>query len=235
MIQGALNGGRTRAEHPAIPLTADELAAEAAACAAAGASSIHLHARDESGAETIDPDIVNHVARVVKEACGLPVSVSSAPWIEPDQARRFEMLRGWSEPDLGSALFSDPGAPELFELFESRGIACEAAVLTVDDVEALAASGLAPRAPTVIVEPVTEDVDAALGECAAMHAALDEHGITLPRMQHGVGAACWPLALDALARGYTTRMGFEDVLVDPAGAPVTGNADLIAAALAAVA
>lgn len=230
MIKAALNGGRSKAEHPAVPITPEELAADAVACAAAGAGAIHLHARDAAGAETIDPVVVNEVARLVREASGLPVGVSSAPWIEPDPVRRLELLRGWREPDFGSALFGDAGAVSLAAAFLSQGLGVEAAVLTVGDVDRLAASGLADRMLRVIVEPVTEDVDQALAECAAMHAALDRHGIEVPRLQHGMGAACWPLAFDALARGYDTRMGFEDVLVDPGGAAVRGNADLITAA-----
>src|ERR1700722_10669076 len=46
LIQACLNGSTTRAEHPAVPLTPAELAAEARASAAAGAGSVHLHPRD---------------------------------------------------------------------------------------------------------------------------------------------------------------------------------------------
>lgn len=235
MIKAALNGGRTRDEHPAVPITAAELAAEAVACAATGAGAIHLHARDPSGAETIDPVVVNEVARLVRDACGLPVGISSSPTIEPDAVRRLELLREWREPDFGSAMFNDPGATSVAAALLSRGIDVEAAVVTAGDVDRLAACGLADRMLRVIVEPMTEDVGAALAECAAIHAALDAAGIAVPRLQHGMGAACWPLAVDALARGWDTRIGFEDVLVLPDGGAVTGNADLVAAATAGVA
>ncbi|MBJ7330117.1 MAG: 3-keto-5-aminohexanoate cleavage protein [Solirubrobacteraceae bacterium] len=230
MIKAALNGGRTKDEHAAIPVTVEELAREATAAAAAGAGAIHLHARDAFGAETIDPVVVNGVAAVVREACGLPVGVSSAPWIETDQEKRFGLIRGWSSPDFGSAMFNDPGAPDLMRLFLEIGLGCEAAVLTVDDVEAFAASGLADQALRVIVEPMTEDVDVARREISDMHAALDAHGIKIPRLVHGMGAACWPLAEDALRSGFDIRIGFEDVLVDPDGQPVSSNGDLVAAA-----
>ncbi|HEU4985991.1 MAG TPA: 3-keto-5-aminohexanoate cleavage protein, partial [Rhizobiaceae bacterium] len=42
----APNGGRkTKADHPALPMTSDEIAATAAACLAAGAAMLHLHVR----------------------------------------------------------------------------------------------------------------------------------------------------------------------------------------------
>ena len=59
LIQASLNGGTTRAEHPAVPLTPAELAAEARAAAAAGARAIHVHPRDLSGAQTLRPEHVD--------------------------------------------------------------------------------------------------------------------------------------------------------------------------------
>jgi uncharacterized protein (DUF849 family) len=39
------------------PLTAEEVAAEVADCAAAGAGMVHLHVRDEAGAQTFKLDV----------------------------------------------------------------------------------------------------------------------------------------------------------------------------------
>jgi uncharacterized protein (DUF849 family) len=61
---------------------------------------------------------------------------------------------------------------------------------------------------------------------------LDRECVRAPRLQHSDGAAGWPVLRDALARGHETRIGLEDVLVGPDGAPAAGNADLVAAALA---
>jgi uncharacterized protein (DUF849 family) len=40
-----LNGGRSRADHPGVRPTPEELAASAAAAVAAGAEAVHLHPR----------------------------------------------------------------------------------------------------------------------------------------------------------------------------------------------
>ena len=48
VIQACLNGSRTRGEHRAVPLTAEELATAAAEAAAAGAFMVHVHPRDET-------------------------------------------------------------------------------------------------------------------------------------------------------------------------------------------
>jgi len=53
----APNGARRgKADHPAIPITADEVAATAAACLDAGAAMIHLHIRDRDGRHLLDVD-----------------------------------------------------------------------------------------------------------------------------------------------------------------------------------
>ncbi|CAA9523191.1 MAG: hypothetical protein AVDCRST_MAG79-312, partial [uncultured Thermoleophilia bacterium] len=49
LIVAALNGLRSRAECPKVPLTADELAAEARRAAEAGAGIVHVHARKPDG------------------------------------------------------------------------------------------------------------------------------------------------------------------------------------------
>ena len=54
IITCALCGaGTTRAQTPHVPITVDEIAADAVACAKAGAAIIHLHARDPKGANTM--------------------------------------------------------------------------------------------------------------------------------------------------------------------------------------
>ena len=53
----APNGGRkTKADHPALPLSAGELARTAAECLERGASMVHLHVRDAEGRHCLDPE-----------------------------------------------------------------------------------------------------------------------------------------------------------------------------------
>ena len=65
----APNGGRkTKADHPALPLTPDELARAAAECLECGASMIHLHVRDRDGGHCLDPDAYRAaIARICRE------------------------------------------------------------------------------------------------------------------------------------------------------------------------
>jgi 3-keto-5-aminohexanoate cleavage enzyme len=69
IVTVAPNGGRkTKADHPALPLTADELARTAAECLERGASMIHLHVRDKDGGHSLDPEAYRSViARICEE------------------------------------------------------------------------------------------------------------------------------------------------------------------------
>ena len=77
LIQAALSGGTSRSEHPAVPVTPAELAASAREAQAAGATVIHMHPRDSYGAQTLVAGYVRAAVTAVREATGLPVSVTT--------------------------------------------------------------------------------------------------------------------------------------------------------------
>src|SRR5438874_48978 len=112
LIQAALNGRRSRDEHPAVPITPTELAAAARTAVAAGALSIHMHPRDAGGRETLDAEPRAAAVRAVRDACpGIEISVTTGFWIEGDVARRLAKIAGWDVlPDLASVNVKEPGA-----------------------------------------------------------------------------------------------------------------------------
>ena len=57
VVAVAPNGGRkTKADHPGLPITAQELAQTAAECANQGAAMLHLHVRDAQGVHLLDAE-----------------------------------------------------------------------------------------------------------------------------------------------------------------------------------
>jgi len=83
MISVAPNGARrTKPDHPALPMTAAELAATAAECLEAGASLLHMHVRDRDGYHSLDADHYREATEAVKTAVGdrliIQVSTESA-------------------------------------------------------------------------------------------------------------------------------------------------------------
>jgi uncharacterized protein (DUF849 family) len=231
LLQAALNGPLTQADHPAVPESAAELAADAAACVAAGARAIHLHPRDSEGRERLDAAVVDAVAGRVRRDCGVPVGVSTGAWIEPDPDRRAALVREWRAPAFASVNLSEAGAELVMEALLEAGVGIEAGVWSVRDAERLAASGHGDRVMRVLVEPVDAGPDAE-AVVDAVHRALDAHALRAPRLQHGDGEAAWPLLEDAVRRGIDTRIGFEDTRRLPGGALAAGNAELVRAARA---
>jgi 3-keto-5-aminohexanoate cleavage enzyme len=59
---------RTKKDHPNIPLTSKEISIEAARCADAGASLIHLHVRDSRGMHTLDPGIYQDAILAIRHS-----------------------------------------------------------------------------------------------------------------------------------------------------------------------
>lgn len=229
-LQAALNGPFTKGLHPAVPVSSEELAQDAAACAAAGARAIHLHPRDSEGRERLDAETVNAVVSQVRRACGVPVGVSTGAWIEPDVARRLELVQAWRAPDYASANLSEPGAAEVMQALLLAGVGIEAGVWSVEDAERLAATGLGQQVTRILIEPVEVSRANAVAVVEEIHHALDRLGLTAPRLQHGDGEATWVLLTDAVRRGIDTRIGLEDTIYEPGGERTTGNAALVRAA-----
>ncbi len=230
MLQAALNGDFTKSEHPALPVSVQELARDAVACVAAGAGAIHLHPRDAAGHERLDAVVIDAVVQEVREACGVPVGVSTGAWIEPDLPRRLALVRAWRAPDYASVNLSEAGSLAIMETLLEIGVGIEAGVWTVEDAEHLGASGLGGRVTRILVEPVAVSAAAAVGLIADIHRALDRLGLTAPRLQHGDGDATWILLTDAIQRGIDTRIGLEDTLYEPNGERTAGNEALVRAA-----
>ncbi|WP_114392841.1 3-keto-5-aminohexanoate cleavage protein [Oleisolibacter albus] len=70
-ITVAPNGARRlKADHPAIPLTATELARTAAACREAGAAMIHAHVRRPDGRHLLDADAYREATNAIRRETG---------------------------------------------------------------------------------------------------------------------------------------------------------------------
>jgi 3-keto-5-aminohexanoate cleavage enzyme len=70
IINAAMTGMvPTKKDTPHVPLSVEEIVADAKRCWEAGASILHLHARDEEGAPTYRRDIYEQILRGVRAAC----------------------------------------------------------------------------------------------------------------------------------------------------------------------
>jgi uncharacterized protein (DUF849 family) len=231
LVKACLNGNRAPGDHPALPITPEQLAADGAAAVAAGAQALHFHPRGPDGRESLAA--VDEAVRAVKAAVpGVPVGVSTGAWMEPDVGARAAAVRAWREPDFASVNLSEEGHVDVMAACVEAGVGIEAGLWRVDDIEVLERCGYADRLVRALVEPREPDVASALATAEAINAALDAAGISAPRVQHGFGAATWEVVRRAKQLGLGWRIGLEDTLELPDGSPAQSNAHLITAALA---
>jgi len=239
-LKACLNGKRSQAENPAVPVTPAELARDAAAAVAAGAEAVHLHARGPDGAESVRAVDVGAAVAAVRAACpGTPVGVSTGLWITGgDAAARHAAVAGWAgldaaaRPDFASVNVSEEGWAGVARVLGAAAIAVEAGVWSAADVPVLAAAGLPQPPLRILVEIMGEPAPAAPRAAEAVLRALDSSAVRgLPRLLHGEGESCWPLVAQAAREGLPTRIGLEDTLAGPDGRPASGNAELVRSAL----
>ena len=230
-IKACLNGGRSRADAPAVPEEPNDVALSAAEAVDAGAAAVHVHVRDLEGAQSLDSADVDATIRVVRHMIDQPIGVTTGAWISTGE-RRLEQVRSWTElPDFASVNFSEEGCEDLARLLLDRGVGVEAGLWSAADAERLVASGLADQCVRHLIEPREQDLKEAKAAVAAIEAVLDAAETTSPKLVHGSRATAWPLLIEAVRRGLQTRIGFEDTLTLPDGNPASSNRDLVAVAL----
>jgi uncharacterized protein (DUF849 family) len=193
LLQACLNGSRGRDEHPAVPRTPAELAAEGRDAVAAGARVLHLHPYDEAAGETLAAEPCAAALRAVRAACpGTPISLSTSADIEAHPGRRLELIAAWTElPELVTANQGEAGIVDLCEQLFERGVGIEAGILELADARAFLASGIGGGCVRVLVEPLDADPEAAVEHAAAIEALLEEAGVELEQVHHGDDVATW--------------------------------------------
>jgi uncharacterized protein (DUF849 family) len=229
LVEVALNGHRTPAEHPAIPRTPAELAREGRASVEAGADVLHVHAYLD-GEETLAAEPCSAMVRAIREACpSVPISQTTALYIAGDDPElRLALVAAWTElPEVVTANQGEPGIVDLCERLLARGVGIEAGLLSVADAEAFVESPIAARCIRILVEPLEADPDEAVAHAAAMERVVGSAGITLEQVHHGDLIASWAVSERAARRGHGIRTGLEDTTVVPDGRPAKDNAELV--------
>ncbi len=244
----APNGGRkTKADHPALPMTADELARDAAECLERGASMIHLHVRDAEGRHCLDPDAYRAAIARICEAVGdrlvIQITSESLGLYSPAEQRAAVIKTNPEAVSLALRELAPEGADDkafgefLGKLRQMR-VHPQIILYTPTEAERLGAmmkQGLIPfeRLSVLYV----------LGRFALTRTAIPRDLLPflapdMPRFDPwsvcAFGrreAACVTAA--ALLGGHA-RVGFENNLALPDGERAASNADLVGAAARAL-
>lgn len=237
-ILSAPNGARrTHADHPALPVTLDEIVSTASACQAAGADGLHLHVRDDSGAHSLDPgryrDTIAALAETLPEL-DLQITTEAAGVFDvPAQlACLKEVAPAWASVSIREVAREPKLADRLYGLCADQGTRVQHILYDGQDSDLLdnwLANG------TVRKDQV--DRLLVLGRYATGQVSrpsdLDQF------LTNGIPQTPWmicafgPHEHACLARaarlGGDVRVGFENGLTDETGTPWKDNAASVAA------
>jgi uncharacterized protein (DUF849 family) len=244
LIKAAINGGRLKADHTAVPVSPDEQAADVVDCLKAGANAIHLHVRSTSREAVVSSekeslyaeDVTQTLLAVRSATPNAQIGISTGAWILPGPMARHEAVAAWEVlPDFVSVNFIEEGAVELATLLLSRGVDVEAGLSDAEAAEVFVKSDLASRCVRLLIEPQEREFERALQTLNAIEQLLASGLGQLPRIPpillHGTEATAWPMMDEAIARGYDVRVGLEDTLVMPDGRMARDNSELVAEAV----
>ena len=102
IITAALTGVlATRQQSPYIPYTPDEIAAEARRCVEAGASIVHIHARQDNGMPAYDVETYARIDEAVKGQCPDVIINYSTGAIGLERETRVHQIRAL-KPDMAA-------------------------------------------------------------------------------------------------------------------------------------
>ena len=116
----------TKADNASVPLTPAEIADDAERCVAAGASIVHLHARDEDGRPTYRADVYAEIVSAVRARCpDVIVCVSTSGRVFKTLEERAEVLDldGDLKPEMASLTLGSLNFPKQASVNEPAMIA----------------------------------------------------------------------------------------------------------------
>lgn len=229
IINTALTGMvPTRKESPHVPLTPHEIADDARHCTRAGASILHLHAREADGAPSYRADIYREIIPNIRESCPdviICASTSGRTFKEFEQRSQVLDLEGPARPDMASLTLGSLNFPKqvsvnepamirrLAEKMRERGIMPELEVFDFGMVDY--AKYLIER--RILHEPFYFNLLlGSLGTLMATPANLANLVQTLPAgatwAAAGIGRFQFAMNAMAITMGGNVRVGLEDNL-----------------------
>jgi 3-keto-5-aminohexanoate cleavage enzyme len=240
ILTAAICGAETtRAQTPYLPITADELAAEAERCAKAGASVIHLHVRTDDGAPTQDRALFEKAIRAIRARCDVIVQTSTGGAVGMSAEERAQPLD--CNPEMatlnaGSLNFGDdvflnpfPMVREFARRMRERRIVPELECYDAGHVEScvqLAKEG--------VVE-LPAHFDFVLGVRGGLSASEENLRFLLTKLPDGcsfsvagIGRHQLPMAELSLLLGGHARCGLEDNIYLTKGTLAKGSYELVA-------
>lgn len=239
IITAAVVGAElTREDTPYLPLTPAEIAEEAYRAYLAGASIVHLHARDADGSPTQDPKVYKEIMERISERCDVIMQISTGGAVGMSASERAQPLSLKPEMatlttgslNFGRDLFLNP--PSLIEAFAEEMTALQVMPeFEIFDV------GMIENALRLVRKGLVKShlhFDFVMGVPGGIPATAD-HLLHLIRQLPkdatwsvaGIGRFQLPMAVLGIVLGGHVRVGLEDNIYYRKGELAISNAQLV--------
>jgi len=241
----APNGARkTKADHPALPLTSVEIAECAAACAEVGAAMLHLHVRDSQAGHTLDADTYRDAIAAVRQAVGnnivIQVTSEAVGIYEPQQ--QMAMVRDLRPESVSLAMreivpdaVHEKSAAEFFTWMRVEAVQPQFIVYSADDLnrlDDLIARGIVPPGRHFVLFVLGRYSPGQVSEPSDLIPFLNANTLMHPWAVCAFGAREAACAAAATALGGHVRVGFENNMLLADGSRAPDNTALVTAAAA---
>ena len=241
----APNGARkTREDHPALPITPEEIARTAAACTEAGAAMIHLHVRDRDGRHSLDPSGYRDAMAAVRREVGhrLLIQVTSEAVGRYQPPEQMAMVRELKPEAVSLAVREiipdqahEPAAAEFLAWMLGEGVMVQYILYSEADLarfDDLVRRGVVPgdrHSVLFVLGRYAKDQTSSPTDLLP-YLAANRQGHVWSLCAFGPReTAC---AVAAAALGGHARVGFENNFYLPDGSLAPDNAASVAAAAA---
>lgn len=241
-IMLAPNGARrSKADHPALPLTIAETIATARAGHAAGAGALHAHLRDAAGAHLLDAggyrELIAEMARAVPE---MPVQITTEAAGRYQPAEQRALLDHLTPEGASAALreiLADgdrPAARRFYHKADEAGVVVQHILYEPAEVAQLAAeqaAGVLPPGPVqllFVLGRYSEGQQSDPGDLAPFLAQLATSGLQADWALCAFGRAETACLAAAFAAGGKARVGFENSFEHADGRIARDNAERVA-------
>ncbi|MEM6901938.1 MAG: 3-keto-5-aminohexanoate cleavage protein [Pseudomonadota bacterium] len=134
---------RGKSDHPALPITTDEIVITAKSCFAAGADGLHLHIRDDAGDHVLDADRYKTMLNLLAEKVprmAVQITTEAAGRYQPTTQRAVALKSGANMVSASiRELMREPDeAPAFYDACHGKGIAVQHILYDLADFDLLA-------------------------------------------------------------------------------------------------
>jgi uncharacterized protein (DUF849 family) len=238
---------RSQRDHPALPLTSEEIARTALACVQAGAAMLHLHVRGADGAHSLDVGLYREATSELRRAVGdrLLVQVTSEAVGRYRPEEQMALVRALRPEAVSLALrevvpdaAGEGAARTFFAELREAAILPQLILFSPDELawlDQLMARGVVPGGAQALLFVIGRYGSGRLSEPRDLVPFLAANEAGHGWMVCAFGPRETAVAVAAAALGGHARIGFENNLHLPDGRVAPDNAALVSAVAAGVA